>query len=78
MKVPLRTYLREIEEAIDDGQFDEAVAHCRHILETYPKHIATYRLMGKATWKANAMETRRIYSNVSFPPSRMTLLPTSG
>jgi tetratricopeptide (TPR) repeat protein len=28
-------------------QLDEAVAHCRHT-STYPKHIATYRLLGKA------------------------------
>lgn len=26
----------------------EAVAHCRHILNQYPRHVATYRLLGKA------------------------------
>jgi len=46
--IPLRAYNREIEGMIDNGQLDEAVAHCRHILATFPKHIATYRLMGKA------------------------------
>ena len=46
--IPLRQYNREIEGLIDTGQLDEAVAHCRHILETFPKHIATYRLLGKA------------------------------
>jgi len=46
--IPLRHYNREIEGLIDTGQLDEAVAHCRHILETFPKHIATYRLLGKA------------------------------
>jgi cytochrome c-type biogenesis protein CcmH/NrfG len=46
--IPLRAYNREIEGMIDNGQLDEAVAHCRHILATYPKHIATYRLLGKA------------------------------
>jgi tetratricopeptide (TPR) repeat protein len=45
--IPLRAYNREIEGMIDNGQLDEAVAHCRHILTTFPKHIATYRLLGK-------------------------------
>jgi tetratricopeptide (TPR) repeat protein len=45
--ITLRAYNREIEGMIDNGQLDEAVAHCRHILTTFPKHIATYRLLGK-------------------------------
>jgi tetratricopeptide (TPR) repeat protein len=47
-KVSLRAYNREIETMIDRGQFDEAIAHCRHVLKTYPKHLETYRLLGKA------------------------------
>src|SRR5574340_441570 len=48
-KVALRAYCREIESMIEQGQrLDEAVAHCRHILATYPKHLDTYRLLGKA------------------------------
>src|SRR5215211_2204582 len=47
-KVSLRSYNREIETMIDRGQLDEAVAHCHHILKTYPKHLETYRLLGKA------------------------------
>ena len=47
-KVSLRAYNRDIETLIDRGQFDEAIAHCRHILKTYPKHLETYRLLGKA------------------------------
>ena len=47
-KVSLRAYNRELETMIDRGQFDEAIAHCRHILKTYPKHLETYRLLGKA------------------------------
>src|SRR4030042_1248304 len=46
--IPLRAYNREIEGMIENGQLDEAVAHCRHILATFPKHIASYRLLGKA------------------------------
>ncbi|MBM3153689.1 MAG: tetratricopeptide repeat protein, partial [Chloroflexi bacterium] len=47
-KVSLRVYNREIESLIEGGQFPEAVAHCLHILRTYPMHLETYRLLGKA------------------------------
>ena len=47
-KVSLRIYNREIESLIDQGSTNEAVAHCRHILKTFPKHLETYRLLGKA------------------------------
>ncbi|RJP51104.1 MAG: hypothetical protein C4586_04790, partial [Anaerolineaceae bacterium] len=47
-KVLLRNYTREIERLIEQGQMDEAVAHCLHILNTFPKHLETYRLLGKA------------------------------
>ncbi len=46
--ISLRAYNHEIEGMIDNGQLEEAVAHCRHILVTFPKHIASYRLLGKA------------------------------
>lgn len=47
-KVSLRIYNQEIEALIDRGQLDEAVAHCKYILKTFPKHLETYRLLGKA------------------------------
>ena len=47
-KVSLRAYNREIETMIDSGHLDEAIAHSKHILKTFPKHIDTYRLLGKA------------------------------
>jgi competence ComEA-like helix-hairpin-helix protein len=46
--IPLRAYNREIEGLIDRGQIDEAVAHSLSILQTFPKHVTTYRLLGKA------------------------------
>ena len=52
--VPLRAYIREIETIIDRGNTDEAIAHCRHILATFPKHLDTYRMLGKAN-----LESRR-------------------
>ncbi|MDW8325084.1 MAG: tetratricopeptide repeat protein [Anaerolineales bacterium] len=46
--IPLRTYLRQIDQHIEQKQFDEAISHCKHILSYYPKNIETYRLLGKA------------------------------
>lgn len=51
-KVSLRIYNREIERLIEQGNLDEAVAHCYHILKTFPKHLDTYRLLGKAYLEA--------------------------
>ena len=52
-KISLRAYNREIEDLIEHGQrLDEAVAHCLHILRSYPKHLETYRLLGKAYLEA--------------------------
>lgn len=51
-KVSLRAYNREIEAMIDRNHLDEAVAHCQHILKTFPKHLETYRLLGKAYLEA--------------------------
>ncbi len=68
-KIPLRSYLKEIESAINEQNIDEAVAHCLHILELYPKHIDTYKLLGKAFLEAqryaNAVDIfQRILSSI--------------
>ena len=46
--VSLRAYNSEIDSMIDQTRLDEAIAHCRHILSSFPKHIDTYRMLGKA------------------------------
>jgi hypothetical protein len=46
--ISLREYVRKIENLIDNGQIDQAIGHCKHILQIYPKHIDSYRLLGKA------------------------------
>ena len=51
-KVSLRVYNREIEGMIEAGQLDEAIAHCQFILKTYPMHVETYLLLGKAFLEA--------------------------
>jgi len=60
-KVSLRAYNREIEAMIDRGHLDEAIAHCQHILKTYPKHLETYRLLGKSY-----LESRRFSEAVDI------------
>lgn len=47
-KISLRSYDREISDLIDRGDHAEAIAHCKYILKIYPKHIATYHMLGKA------------------------------
>ncbi len=46
--ISLRAYHRQIEEWIDQGLYDQAIVHCRHILNHFPKSLNTYRLLGKA------------------------------
>jgi tetratricopeptide (TPR) repeat protein len=47
-KISLREYNREIENFINSGRIDEAIAHCLYILKLFPKCIDSYRLLGKA------------------------------
>ncbi len=51
-KVALRIYNKEISTLIEQGQVDEAIGHCHHILKTFSKHLETYRLLGKAYLEA--------------------------
>jgi Flp pilus assembly protein TadD len=51
-RISLRAYNSEIEAMIDRNETDEAIIHCRSILEYYSKHVDTYRLMGKALLEA--------------------------
>ena len=47
-KISLRIYKKEIENLIDRGQLEEAIAHCKYILTLYPKYVDAYRLLAKA------------------------------
>ncbi len=51
-EMDLRAYIKEIDDLIERNQLDEAIAHCRHILQMYPKHLGSYRLLGKAYLEA--------------------------
>lgn len=43
----LRTYIHQLEGLFSRRAFDEVITHCQHILERYPKHLDTYRILGK-------------------------------
>ena len=47
-EISLQEYCQQIEETIEQGRYEEAVAHGKQILKQYPKHVATYRLLGTA------------------------------
>ncbi|HEY44877.1 MAG TPA: tetratricopeptide repeat protein, partial [Anaerolineae bacterium] len=51
-EISLRAYVKEVDNLVEQEQLDEAIAHCRHILEIYPKHVDTYRVLGKAYLEA--------------------------
>ena len=47
-KSPLRTYINEIEILVNDGRHEEAISDCQNILKSFPKNIATYKLLAQA------------------------------
>ncbi|MCB9444717.1 MAG: tetratricopeptide repeat protein, partial [Ardenticatenaceae bacterium] len=46
--IALHKYTKKIEQLIEDQQLDEAIAHCRHILQQHPRHVDTYQTLAKA------------------------------
>lgn len=47
-QISLHDYLQQINILLEENRLSEAVAHCRHILKKFPRHVETYRLYGKA------------------------------
>lgn len=46
-KTTLRDYLRNTEDAISAGRFDEAMANCQNILSYFPEALDAQRLLGE-------------------------------
>ena len=46
-EVRLQEYIQQVDGMVEKGQYDEAIAHLRHILQHYPKFLLAYRLLGK-------------------------------
>ena len=72
-QISLAEYRQQIEDAIQGGRYEEAVAHGRHILEQYPKHVGAYWLLGKAMLEAgeNDQATDMFQRVLSADPEHM-------
>jgi tetratricopeptide (TPR) repeat protein len=55
-KITLRAYIQQIDNLIESGKNDEAILICNHILKSFPKHIDTYRLLGKTFLESKQYE----------------------
>jgi len=63
--ISLKAYNREIEQLIDNGLYDDAIAHSVHILSIYPKCIESYRNLGKSLLEQKKYpETLDVFSRV--------------
>lgn len=70
-KIDLRAYYEEIDDLINRGRYDDAIAHCRNILQVFPKSVQTYRLLGKAF-----LEARRYADAVNIFQRVLSALPS--
>ncbi len=66
-EINLNEYLEQIDTMLEDRYFDEAIFHCRHILQQLPKNIAAYRRLGRALlsqdkWQEAGEVLRRVLS----------------
>ena len=61
--VPLRAYIRTIDNLIEFHKLNEAILHGNHILKLYPKNIDTYRLLGKALLECENHEAAEVIFN---------------
>ncbi len=63
--VTLRAYLDEVQDLISKEALEEAIGHCKYILQTFPKNVAVYRLLGQGLLgKARFQEASDIFQRV--------------
>ena len=62
--IALRTMQRKIEEEITQKIVGSEIISCRTILETYPKNIATYRLLGKGFLESPNLDLANIIFDI--------------
>jgi tetratricopeptide (TPR) repeat protein len=60
-KIPLRTYTRTIDDLIETHKYNEAILHGKNVLFSFPKHIDTYRLLGKALLESRQNDSAAIF-----------------
>jgi tetratricopeptide (TPR) repeat protein len=56
-KIPLTTYLQEVQSLIEHGEVETALTQLRQVLEQYPHHLQTYQLVGQALLKSGSVGT---------------------
>jgi hypothetical protein len=54
-RISLKDYLQDVSTLLANEARDEAIGHCKHILETFPKHLQTYRLLGQALFERSQL-----------------------
>lgn len=50
--ITLKAYLAHLDDLLTRRQYEEAEAHCKHILARYPKNLATLKRLAKAQFEA--------------------------
>ncbi len=64
-ELTLHEYCEEVKELIRADSYDQAIIICRHILEHFPKHVTSYRLMGEASLeKGDYVEAANLFKRV--------------
>lgn len=54
--VGLHQYLDRVEELLEARRFEEALSHCHHILRQNPRHVDTYRLIGRVLLEQHVVD----------------------
>ncbi len=52
-EINLQSFLEELDKLLENEAHEEVIGRCKHILKTYPKHLDTYRILGKALLEKN-------------------------
>ncbi len=58
-EITLQKYLSRQEGLLKQGRYDEAIAHCRHILTQYPRSAATHAILAQALAGAGQFDEAR-------------------
>ncbi|MCZ7542497.1 MAG: tetratricopeptide repeat protein [Anaerolineae bacterium] len=52
-EIALKTFLHELDALLENEAHEEVIGRCKHVLKTFPKHLDTYRILGKALLEKN-------------------------
>lgn len=63
--ISLRDYFSEINSLIESGHANEAIFHCVSILNSYPKCVEVYRLLGQSLLESGRLsESQEVFSQL--------------